>query len=806
MKISYNWLKNYIKTDLPVEKISAILTETGLEVEGVEKIESVKGSLKGVVVGHVLECGKHPNADKLKITKVDLGDGNLVQIVCGAPNVAAGQKVSVATIGTTLYAKNGESFQIKKNKIRGEESNGMICAEDELGLGESHEGIIVLDETLKAGTPLDEVYRISEDYCLEIGLTPNRTDAMCHYGVARDLHAAAKCRKIQTELLPISTQNFHIDKETGNPISVEVEDANLCPRYTGIYLENVEIKPSPDWLQIFLKVIGLSPINNVVDITNYILHSYGQPLHAFDADKIKGEQVRIGTVAGGTKFVTLDGVERLLSDNELIIKDGENNPMCIAGVYGGKESGVGNETQNIFLESAYFDPVSIRKTSKKEGLNTDASFRYERGIDPNNTVLALKKACELFKELANATIVGEMIDVYPKLVEAQNVVLRYHKIDQILGKRIHRNQIKEILKSLEIQIIAENDDNLDLLVPPYRVDVTREIDVIEEIARIYGYNHIDIPEKFSFTYENHNVFDEEALEDVVAKQLKYNGFNEVMNNSLTKKREGESQYVEILNPLSRDLAVMRKSLIYGMLESVAFNMNRNQKEIKFFEFGKIYEKSKDKYFEEKKLAVALFGNYQEDNWISSQNASTFYHLKGIVNQVLSGFKLGKIDEIPMESSQFKEGIELLTSKKIGIARLGTVSAPLLKEFGLKGEVFYAEIEWKKLVKTASEKKQTSLTEIPKFPGSRRDLALFLNKEVKYIDLYKSAFESERKLLKTMGLFDVYEGNKLPENKKSYALNFYLQDEHKTLTDKDIDKAMDKIIKNFSDRFGAELRN
>ncbi|MXO33324.1 phenylalanine--tRNA ligase subunit beta [Apibacter sp. B2912] len=805
MKISYNWLCKYIKTDLSVEKIASILTDTGLEVEDVEEIESVKGSLKGVVVGEVIECEKHPNADKLKLTKVNLGD-QVVQIVCGAPNVEKGQKVPVATIGTSLYSEDGSEFKIKKSKIRGEESFGMICAEDELGLGKSHEGILVLDSNLKVGTPLNEVIPVSKDYCIEIGLTPNRTDAMSHYGVARDLYAALKSRKIKAELQPIIFENFKLDEAKGNPISVEVENQQLCPRYSGIYLKNIEIKPSPDWLQNQLRIIGLSPINNAVDITNYILHSYGLPLHAFDADKIGGQKIKVGTVPEGTAFTTLDGVKRNLSDSELLIKDAQDTPLCLAGVYGGLESGVSNETKNIFLEAAYFDPVSIRKTSKKEGLNTDSSFRFERGVDPNYTLIALKKACELFKELTHATVVGEMIDIYPNPIKNVNTILRYHKIDRILGKKIHREQIKEILKSLEFTIISDTNEVLDLIVPAYRVDVTREIDVIEEIARIYGYNQIDIPEKFSFAYENKNAFDEEFLENTIANQLKYNGFNEIINNSLTSRRDENTQYVELVNPLSTDLCVMRQSLVYGVLQSISFNSNRNQKEIKFYEFGKTYFKnSAGTYIENKKLSVALFGNFQENNWIIPQNTSTFFHLKGIVSQLLTGFNIS-IDEKPLESSSlYKDGIELFVNGS-SLGKLGSINPKLLKEFGLKGNVFYAELEWEKWVDLASKKKPYKLAEIPKFPGSTRDLALLLDKDIKYFDLYKAAFETEKKLLQSVNLFDVYEGKNLPEGKKSYALNFFLQDENKTLTDQDIDKVMKKLLDRFSTQFHAELRN
>ena len=514
----------------------------------------------------------------------------------------------------------------------------------------------------------------------------------------------------------------------------------------------------------------------------------------------------MGTVPEGTAFTTLDGVKRNLSDSELLIKDAQDTPLCLAGVYGGLESGVSNETKNIFLEAAYFDPVSIRKTSKKEGLNTDSSFRFERGVDPNYTLIALKKACELFKELTHATVVGEMIDIYPNPIKNVNTILRYHKIDRILGKKIHREQIKEILKSLEFTIISDTNEVLDLIVPAYRVDVTREIDVIEEIARIYGYNQIDIPEKFSFAYENKNAFDEEFLENTIANQLKYNGFNEIINNSLTSRRDENTQYVELVNPLSTDLCVMRQSLVYGVLQSISFNSNRNQKEIKFYEFGKTYFKnSAGTYIENKKLSVALFGNFQENNWIIPQNTSTFFHLKGIVSQLLIGFNIS-IDEKPLESSSlYKDGIELFVNGS-SLGKLGSINPKLLKEFGLKGNVFYAELEWEKWVDLASKKKPYKLAEIPKFPGSTRDLALLLDKDIKYFDLYKAAFETEKKLLQSVNLFDVYEGKNLPEGKKSYALNFFLQDENKTLTDQDIDKVMKKLLDRFSTQFHAELRN
>ncbi|TWP23815.1 phenylalanine--tRNA ligase subunit beta [Apibacter muscae] len=805
MKISYNWLNDYIKTDLSVEKVASVLTDIGLEVEGVDKVESAKSNFNGVVVGEVIDCIKHPNADKLKITQVKINENEILQIVCGATNVDIGQKVPVATIGTILYDKEGKEFKIKKSKIRGEDSFGMICSEEELGIGENHEGIMVLDSHIKLGMPIKEILTTSSDYTLEIGLTPNRTDAMSHFGVARDLASALKSRKVKSELLPISIEEFKLDEENTNPVQVEIEDANLCPRYSGIYLKDVEVKPSPEWLQKKLRTIGLTPINNAVDITNYILHSYGQPLHAFDADKIKGNKLKVGSVQKGTKFVTLDNVERNLDGTELVIKDSEDQPLCLAGIYGGLESGVSSTTKNIFLESAYFNPISIRKTSKKEGISTDSSFRFERGVDPNNTLLPLKKAAELFKELANATLVGEIIDEYPQPIKEVNTVLRYHKIDQILGKRIHRDQIKEIVKSLDFTIISDVNDVLDLNVPTYRVDVTREIDVIEEVARIYGYNHIDIPEKFSFTYDNNQQNEEDLLEDSITNLLKFNGFYEVLNNSITTKKMEDTNYVELLNPLSSDLSVMRQTLLYGMLQTVSFNYNRNQKEIKLFELGKVYFKtSGNNYLENKKLGLILSGNFQSNNWISKENRSSFFHLKGIVYQLLNSLGI-QPSEKPIHSNLYDEGIELSMNNTY-LGEISIISPSQLKEFGIKNEVYFAELDWDNILDLSTKRKALKFEEISKFPGSSRDLALLVDKNVNYFDLYKTAFNEEKILIKSINLFDVYEGEKLPVGKKSYALNFIIQDERKTLTDSEIDAVMNNLINIYSREFKAELRN
>ena len=592
MKISNNWLKDYIKTDLNSEKISAYLTDIGLEVEGVDKFESVKGSLEGIVVGKVLTCEKHPNADKLNKTTVDVGNGKVLEIVCGAPNVAVGQTVPVAVVGTKIYAKDGSSFEIKKAKIRGEVSEGMICAEDELGLSDDHGGIMVLDETkFEVGKPFADYFELTNDEVYEIGLTPNRTDAMSHYGVARDLQAFVSSNNLKSEFTKLESKVLNI--EGSHDFKLKVEDSELAPRYLGAVIENVEVKTSPDWLKNRLKAIGLSPINNVVDITNYILHGLGQPLHAFDADKIADKTVKVGTVEAGTKFKTLDNVERTLNGSEIIIKDGKDNPMCIAGVFGGSESGVSSETKTIFLESAYFNPVAIRKASKLHGLNTDASFRFERGVDPNNARTALTHAITLIQELAGGKLVGEILEHYPEKIKDHYVVFRYSKLDQILGIKIHREKIKEILKSLDIQILNEIQNGLELSVPVYRADVTREIDVIEEVLRIYGYNKIDAPKKISFTPVKLSFDDQDALENSWARTLQSNGFHEVMNNSLTSVKD-ETNAVKLLNPLSGDLAFMRKSLLEGLLENAIYNINRKSSDIKFFELGKIYHK-KEQY-------------------------------------------------------------------------------------------------------------------------------------------------------------------------------------------------------------------
>lgn len=799
MKISNNWLKDYIKTDLSSEKIGAFLTDIGLEVEGIEKYESVKGSLEGIVVGKVLTCEQHPNADKLKITTVEVGSGKILNIVCGAPNVAAGQTVPVAVVGAKIYDKKGSFFEIAKAKIRGEVSEGMICAEDELGLSDDHGGIMVLDEeTYKIGEPFAKYFSLTNDEVYEIGLTPNRTDAMSHYGVARDLQAFLSNNGVKSEFEKISTAIVSTEGEHG--FELEVEDSALCPRYIGAIIENVKIAPSPAWLQDRLKAIGLSPINNVVDITNYILHGLGQPLHAFDADKISGKKVKVGVNEAGTKFTTLDGIERTLNGSEIIIKDGNNQPMCIAGVFGGSESGVSEETKTIFLESAYFNPVAIRKAAKSHGLNTDASFRFERGVDPNNTRTAITQAIKLIEEITGGKKIGSLLEHYPNKIEDAKIIFRYSKLDQILGVKIHREKIKEILKSLEIKAVNDIADGLELAVPAYRADVTREIDVIEEILRIYGYNKVDAPQKISFTPVKLSFDDQDALENSWARTLQSNGFNEVMNNSLTSVKD-ETNAVKLLNPLSKELTFMRKSLLEGLLENTIYNINRKNQDIKFFELGKIYHK-KEKYEERKQLAILISGRTYSENWLMPKSASDFYMLKAYVKVLFDKLSL-ETEEISLEDDRFGDALEII-SKGNTIARLGKVSPKLLKEYDIDQDCFYAEIEIEAVQKLRS-KENFKFVDIPKFNKIRRDLALLVDKNVNYAELYKLAKKNPSKYLKNINLFDVYEGKNLPEGKKSYALSFELLNEEKTLEDKDITEVMDSLIKNFKKEFNAELR-
>ncbi len=799
MKISNNWLKDYIKTDLKTEKIGEYLTDIGLEVEGIEKYESVKGSLEGIVVGKVLTCEQHPNADKLKKTTVDVGNGKILNIVCGAPNVAAGQIVPVAVVGTKIHTKDGNSFDIKEAKIRGEVSQGMICAEDEMGLSDNHGGIMILDETYKIGDDFSKYFELSNDEVYEIGLTPNRTDAMSHYGVARDLNAFLVSNQMKSEFEKAVSKPLTIEGTTD--FQLEVEDSELCPRYIGAVIENVKVSESPNWLKNRLKSIGLSPINNIVDITNFILHGFGQPLHAFDADKIKGKKVKVGVNKEGTKFTTLDGTERALNGSEIMIKDGENNPMCIAGVFGGQNSGVSNDTKTIFLESAYFNPIVVRKGAKFHGLNTDASFRFERGVDPNNVRTAITHAISMMEEISGGKLVGPLLEHYPKKIEDHYVILRFSKVEQILGTKIHKEKIKEILKSLDINVLNEIQNGLEISVPAYRADVTREIDVIEEILRIYGYNKIDSPQKISFTPVKLSFDDQDALENSWARTLQSNGFNEVMNNSLTTVKD-ETDAVKLLNPLSGDLAFMRTSLMEGLLENADYNIKRKNSDIKFFELGKIYHKREGKYEERKQLAILVSGRNVAENWLQPKSATDFYYLKSYVKILLDKLNLN-IEEKSLEDARFSDALELVSGGKT-IARLGKVSPQSLNDADLDQDCFYAEIELE-TCQSLRSKENLKFVDIPKFNKIRRDLALLIDKNISYNDLYKSAKKNPSKYLKNINLFDVYEGKNLPEGKKSYAMSFELLNEEKTLEEKEISEVMNSLIKSFQKEFSAELR-
>ncbi|MDP2540768.1 phenylalanine--tRNA ligase subunit beta [Tenacibaculum discolor] len=808
MKISYNWLQQFLQTDWEADKTGELLTDLGLEVEGIETVESIKGSLKGVVVGEVKTCEKHSNADKLKVTTVDLGDGNPVQIVCGAPNVAAGQKVPVATVGTMLYDEKGEGFKIKKGKIRGEESHGMICAEDELGLGQSHDGIMILDESLVPGTPCSEVFNIETDHVFEIGLTPNRADAMSHYGVARDLRAGLIQQGTNIELISPSVSDFHVDERT-HKIDIEIEDKDLAPRYCGITITDVEVKESPEWIQNRLKAIGLTPKNNIVDITNYVLHELGQPLHAFDASKIRGGKVVVKTLEEGTKFTTLDDVERELSSEDIMICDADDNPLCIGGVFGGAKSGVTEHTTSIFLESAYFNPVSVRKTAKRHGLNTDASFRFERGIDINTTKYALKRAALLIEEYAGGKMSSDILDFYPVKVEDFEVFLSFDNAYKLIGQEIPKETIKKILASLDIKINSVTEAGLGLVVPSYRVDVQRESDIIEEILRVYGYNNIEFSHKLNTSIS----FDSDKnvkIENIVADQLTSIGFNETMANSLTKADYIELSdslnadfNVEMLNPLSNDLKVMRQSLLFSGLESVAYNINRKNNSLKFYEFGKTYHKYESGYQEDKHLTLFVTGNRTQDSWKVASQASDFFYVKGVVTALLSRLGIDKLKTTPTKSDVFSEGITLSLGKT-KLVELGVVKRTILKEFSIKQEVLFADFNWQNILGLVGKKK-IKVADLPKFPAVKRDLALLLDNKVEFKEIYNLAFQSERKLLKEVDLFDVYEGDKLPEGKKSYAVSFVLQDENKTLADKQIDKIMQKLQQTFEKSLDAVLR-
>ena len=809
MKISYNWLKQFIDFDWSVEKTGELLTDLGLEVEGIDAFQSVKGGLQGVVIGKVLTCEQHPNADRLKLTTVDIGQSEPVQIVCGAPNVAKGQTVPVATIGTKLYTAEGDEWTIKKGKIRGEESHGMICAEDELGLGQSHEGIMVLEDALKAGTPASEVFEVEDDHVFEIGLTPNRADAMSHYGVARDLKAGLLQHDISLGLITPSTSSFHVDSRMLR-IDVDVQDFEKAPRYCGVTLSGIKVAESPAWLQNRLKAIGLTPINNVVDATNYVMHELGQPLHAFDADKIAGNKVVVKTLKTGTKFTTLDEVERELHEEDLMICDGNETPMCIAGVFGGIHSGVTESTNKIFLESAYFNPVSIRKTAKRHGLNTDASFRFERGIDPNLTEYTLMRAAILIKELAGGEITSDVNDSYPVKIEDKHVHITFDNVTRLIGQEIHKETIKSILTSLEIKINNVTETGLGLTIPAYRNDVTREADVIEEILRVYGYNNIETTKKLNASISHTNKFEDYKLQNIVANQLAAQGFYEILANSLTTAKYIElseqlkqEHNVEMLNPLSQDLGVMRQSLLFSGLEAVSYNINRKRADLKLFEFGKTYHNYNGTREEHKHMTLFVTGNRSAERWNANTAPTDFFYLKGTVNTVLQRLGITNYTEKPSKNDRLSEGLTLSLGK-MALVSFGLVKKQVLKYFDIDQSVLFADFNWDNIL-TVAKRNDIKFTDLPKYPEVRRDFALLLDEDVKFEAIYDIAQKTEKKLLKAVNLFDVYQGKNLPNGKKSYAVSFTLQDEHKTLTDKQIDKIMNKLQQSFETQLGAELR-
>ncbi len=808
MKISYNWLKQFINLDWEAEKTGELLTDLGLEIEGIESFSSIKGGLEGVIVGHVLTCEQHSNADRLKVTTVDIGTDEAVQIVCGAPNVAAGQKVPVATVGTTLYDEDGAPWQIKKGKIRGEVSMGMICAEDELGLGKSHDGILVLDPTLTPGTAVSDVVDVENDIVFEIGLTPNRADAMSHWGVARDLKAGLLQHEVSLELITPSTSKFHIENRTLK-IEVDVENQELTPRYCGVTISGITVAPSPAWLQNRLKAIGLAPLNNVVDITNYILHDLGQPLHAFDATKISGNQIIVKTLAAGTKFTTLDEVERELHEEDIMICDAEK-PLCIAGVFGGINSGVTNSTTSIFLESAYFNPVSVRKTAKRHGLNTDASFRFERGIDPNNTNYALQIAAIMICDIAGGQITSDLSDRYPKKIEDHQVFLNFENTTRLIGEEIPKETIKGILSSLDIKVNNITETGIGMTIPAYRNDVTREVDVIEEILRVYGYNKINFTQKLNASIAGKKEIEDYEVRNKISDQLAALGFNEMLNNSLTTAKYlslsetlNTEHAVEMLNPLSNDLAVMRQSMLFSALEVAAYNSNRKMPDLKLFEFGKTYHNYTSGREEHKHLSLLITGKKATESWNSTNETSGFFYLKGVVTALLEHMGIKNTKEGTLKNDVFAEGITIAT-KKTALVELGVLKKKVSKSFGLDAEMVYADFNWSAILEALTQR-TFALKAIPKFPQVKRDFALLLDDHVSFADLKNTAQQTERSLLKDISLFDVYTGENLPEGKKSYALSFTLQDEHKTLTDKQIDKIMNKLQARFEKDFGASLR-
>jgi len=818
MKISYNWIKDYLKIDLEPAKVAEILTSIGLEIDGMEEWESVRGGLKGVVIGEVLTCKKHPDADKLSVTTVNIGSDQPLNIVCGAPNVAAGQKVPVATVGTIVF-KGNESLEIKKSKIRGELSEGMICAEDELGLGTSHEGIMVLNNDAKPGTEASSYFKIVKDTVFEIGLTPNRIDSGSHFGVARDLAAYLNLNSDKNEKASLpSVTDFKPDNNK-NVYEVIIENTTDCPRYTGITISDVTIGESPEWLKNKLRAVGLNPINNVVDITNFVQHEVGQPLHAFDADKIEGKKVIIKNLSDKSKFITLDGVERSLSSKDLMICN-PTEGMCIAGVFGGIKSGVSATTKNIFLESAYFNPIAIRKTSKRHGLKTDASFRFERGCDPNITIWALKRAIMLIKELAGGKISSDIIDVYPKSIDNTQIEVSYQNINRLIGKDIDKQIIKKILPLLDIKIMNERDEKLTLEIPTYRVDVKKEADVIEEILRIYGYNNIGISKHVNSTISYSEKPDKEKIVNIISDMLSANGFSEIMCNSLNpaawyeQNEDFNKEHLAVLaNPLSSDLNAMRQSLLYGGLTSVIWNINRQNPDLKLYEFGHCYFYNKSEqahpkahnYIEKTSLDFFLTGNTGRQGWNSKTNPTDFFNIKSSVEMIFSrlGIKPETLSLGESDKKYFAESVTYLFNNKL-IAEAGRISKKYLTQFDIGQDVYYGHIEWDfimKLIKNHS----VSFSELPKYPAVRRDLALLLDRGIKFSRIREIALRTERNILHEISLFDVYESDNLGKNKKSYAVSFTLRDDLKTMTDNNIEKVMANLIKAFEKELDAQIR-
>lgn len=820
MNISYNWLKDYLQFDLSPQETAAALTSIGLETGSVEEIQTVKGGLEGLVIGEVLTCTHHPNSDHLHLTTVNIGNGEEpLKIVCGAPNVAAGQKVVVATVGTKIYFGD-EPVTIKRSKIRGEESFGMICAEDEIGIGTSHEGIIVLPDDAEVGMLAKDYYNVKSDFVLEVDITPNRIDAASHYGVARDLAAYLKQSGKPFSLTKPSVDGFKTDKSEGG-IDVVVENSAACPRYSGLTVRGVTVKESPDWLKNKLLVIGLRPINNIVDITNFILHETGHPMHAFDVNYIEGNTVVVRTLPGKSKFLTLDEQERELNENDLMICNTKEG-MCIAGVFGGLKSGVTQSTTDVFLESAYFNPTWVRKTARRHGLNTDSSFRFERGADPGNTVYVLKRAAMLIKEIAGGEIEGEIRDIYPVKINNAQVVLPFRKVNSLIGKEIPKETIKNILQSLDIETENESEEALTLSIPTYRVDVTRDVDVIEEILRIYGYNNVDFSDSLRANLSYQTPTDRKhKLQTLISEQLTASGFSEIMNNSLTRKSYYEDNTtfpgengVKLLNPLSNDLGVMRQTLLYGGLESIAYNRNRKHYDLHFYEFGNCYFFDTDRkqegnilsgYSEETHLGLWICGDSNPKNWAAPQTETSVFQLKAHIENILNrlGFTQNQVTFESTQSGIYASGMNIRTFNR-QIGSFGIISGNILKKFDIDTDVFFAEMSWDALLKETSAS-EVHFSEISRFPSVSRDLALLVDKSVTFAAIEQTAKKAERKLLQELSLFDVYEGKNLPEGKKSYAVNFVLQDKEKTLNDKQIDAVMQKIQQNLEKELGALLR-